>query len=72
MECTVDATGEPTPCRFAFGERWIEVVEVIDRWLDVDHGYYKLRGSDGARYILRHDVESGQWELTLFQRRGVD
>ncbi|MBI4715682.1 MAG: hypothetical protein HY760_07090, partial [Nitrospirae bacterium] len=60
--------GEETPRRFTLGERPIEVEEVLDRWLARDHRYFKVRGDDGAVYILRHDMESLEWELTLFER----
>ena len=45
-----------------------EVAEVLDQWLAPDHRYFKVLGSDGALYILRHDSESGLWDLTLYQR----
>jgi len=40
------------------------------RWLAPDHRYFKLRASDGI-YILRNDVTSGSWELTMFERPGL-
>ena len=45
------------------------MVEVIDRWLAPDHRYFKVVGDDRATYILRHDVATARWELTLFERR---
>jgi hypothetical protein len=60
--------GEETPRRIRFGARTVEVVEIIDRWHGPDHRYFKIKGSDGAIYILRHDVPRGGWELTHFNR----
>jgi hypothetical protein len=68
VECYAGHRGEETPRRFHFGARVVEVIEVLDRWLSPDHRYFKVRGDDGANYILRHDVASDQWELTLFDR----
>lgn len=68
VECYAGYRGEETPRRFCLGERWIEVDEVLDRWLDPEHRYFKLRGADGDIYILRHDAESGVWEMTLYRR----
>ena len=51
------------------GARPVEVVDVIDRWLAPDHRYFRVGGDDGAVYILRHDVGSERWELTMFDRR---
>jgi hypothetical protein len=64
--CYAGYKGEESPQRFFLGERAVEVEEVIDRWLDPEHHYFKLRGDDGGIYILRHDISSGQWEMTLF------
>jgi hypothetical protein len=68
VECYAGHRGEETPRRFCLGKREIDVVEVVDRWLAPDHRYFKVRGDDGSLYILRHDVASQRWELTLFER----
>lgn len=59
--------GDPEPRGFMLGGRRIDISQIIDRWLSSDYGYYKFDGSDGHRYILRHDRLSETWELTLFQ-----
>jgi hypothetical protein len=66
VECYAGYRSEETPRRFYLGERCIEVVEVIDRWLGPSDRHFKLRGDDGGIYILRHDTETHLWELTLF------
>ena len=66
VECYAGHKGEETPRWFFIGERKVEVIEVLDRWLAPDHRYFKVRGDDGFFYILRHDVQSMQWELTLY------
>ena len=48
------------------GDRDIEVIAVVDRWLSPDYRYFKVLGGDGATYILRHD--SSGWEMTMFRR----
>lgn len=68
VECYAGHRGEETPRRFYLGERAVEVSEVLDRWLSPDHRYFKVRGSDGGEYLLRHDADSGEWELTSFRR----
>ncbi len=68
VECYAGYRGEETPRRFFLGERAVDVVEVIDRWLAPDHRYFKVAGDDRATYILRHDVATARWELTLFER----
>lgn len=71
VQCLAGHRGEETPRRFSFGGRWIEVAEVLDAWLAPDHRYFKVRGSDGAAYILRHDVAEARWELTMYDRTGA-
>jgi len=66
VECYAGHRGEETPRRFSLGERTVEVVAVVDRWLAPDHRYFKVQGDDGGRYILRHDPHRWQWELTQF------
>jgi hypothetical protein len=63
--------GEQTPRRFSFSGRTVEVEEVLDAWLGPDHRYFKLLGSHGACYILRHVVAGGRWELTMYDRTGA-
>lgn len=71
VACYAGYRGEETPRRFFLGERRVEVLEVLDRWLSPDHRYFRLKGDDGAAYILRHDPGSGSWELTMVDRRSA-
>jgi hypothetical protein len=64
--CYAGYLAEETPMRFYLGERCIEVIEVLDRWLDPAHRYFKLRGDDNGIYILRHSIDVDCWEMTLF------
>lgn len=66
--CYAGYRGEETPRRFYMGERGVDVVDVIDRWIAPDHRYFKCLASDGDIYILRHDTVRQRWELTLFTR----
>lgn len=64
--CYAGYRGEETPRQLQFGERRVEVTEVIDRWLAPTHRYFKLRGDEGAVCIVRHDPAAHRWELTMF------
>lgn len=63
---TAEARGLSTPRRFHLDRRSIEVVEILDQWFGADHRYCKLKGSDGAFYILRLDENRDEWSLTMF------
>lgn len=70
VECYSGHRGEQTPRVLVLGDRRIDVTAVVDQWLAPDHRYFKLRGSDGDIYIVRHDVMAETWELTMFERGG--
>ena len=70
VECYAGHRGDETPRRFTLGGA-VEVAEVLDAWLAPDHRYFRVRGDDGACYILRNDVRTGRSELTTFDRTGA-
>ena len=71
VECYAGHRGEQTPRRLTFDDRTVEVAKVLDAWLAPDHRYFKVRGDNGACYIVRNDVGSGLWELTMYDRTGA-
>jgi hypothetical protein len=72
VECYAGHRGEQTPRMLIFGDRRVVVAEVLDAWLAPDYRYFKLRGSDGDTYLVRHDERSDTWELTMFRAERVD
>lgn len=68
VECYAGYKADETPLVLQLGERRVAVLEVVDRWLAPDHSYFKVRGDDGAVYIVRHDLENDHWELTVYER----
>ena len=71
VECYDGHRGEESPRALIIDERRVDVVEILDRWLAPDHRYFKVKGSDGDTYIIRHDAADDAWELTMFQRTGT-
>ena len=72
VECYSGYRGEETPRRFWLQKKRIEIKEVIDRWLDPDHRYFKVIGDDDSTYILRHDSETYEWSLTFYGSRKAE
>lgn len=68
VECYAGHRGEETPRALTIGNRRVEAVEILDRWLAPDHRYFKVKGDDGDVYIVRQDTTSGAWELAMFER----
>jgi hypothetical protein len=66
VECYAGHRADTEPRRLHIGEREVAVTEIIDRWLDPRHRYFKLRGDDGGVYLLRQDTIEDRWEMTLY------
>jgi len=66
VECYAGHRADTEPRCLHIGKRQVFVTEIIDRWLDLTHRYFKLRGDDGGIYSVRHDTARDLWELTLF------
>ena len=67
VECYAGHRGDETPRRIFFDDRTVEVTEVVDRWFGPDHTYFKVQGSDQATYIIRQEIPTHGWELTMYQ-----
>jgi hypothetical protein len=63
VECRSECRADERPVRFTWGERWLRVVEVCDRWYDPDADYFKVRADDGCLYLLRRDRALDRWSL---------
>lgn len=66
VECYAGHRADSEPRRLHIGQREVAVTEIIDRWLDPRHRYFKLRGEDGGIYLLRQDTNEDRWEMTLY------
>ena len=66
VECYAGHCAEESPRCFFLGQREFRVSEIIDRWLDPDCSYFKVRADDGGIYILRYDHAADTWQMTLF------
>jgi hypothetical protein len=69
VECYAGYRGEQEPRAFTLGERRFAVIEILDRWLEPAHRYFKVKVADDRRFILRHDGGSDEWELAALVRQ---
>ncbi len=72
VECYAGYRGEQEPRAFWLGERRLEALEILDRWLAPDHRYFKVKAEDGNAYILRYDETRDEWDLGAFTRARTD
>jgi len=70
VECHAGYRGAEEPRAFTLGARRLEVLEIVDRWMAPDHRYFKVATEDGRLMVLRHDTESGDWELAALVGQG--
>lgn len=70
VECYAGHKADENPRRFLCESSWIEVKEILDRWLQADKNprqpkadYFKVLGSDGKEYLLKRDREYDEWFL---------
>lgn len=70
VECYAGYRGEETPRHVQIGGCRMAIIEIIDRWLAPRHRYFKFRTADRSLWIIRHDTQTGQWEVTFFRNEG--
>ena len=68
VETYMDQDGVEKLRRIRFDSRQIEIADNIDQWHGADYRYFKVRGSDGNLYMLRHNETRADWELTMYER----
>ena len=71
VKCYSGYRVDEKPKCIRFANLMVHVDQIVDQWLDPDYRYFKCTGDDGATYIIRHDMDSLEWELTYYQRKGI-
>jgi hypothetical protein len=58
---------EETPRSFTVGGKRIEVIEILDRWIEeglddrARKRFFKVKGSDGMTYKIYRDERTREW-----------
>jgi len=68
VQCYAGHRADERPVKFTVWSREVQVVEILDQWIAPAHRYFKLKGDDGAVYILRHDEARGEWRLSFYSK----
>ena len=58
---------DETPRSIRFDSLVVNVKEIQDRWISIDHRYLKVIGDDDATCIIRQDMNARDWELTYYK-----
>lgn len=67
VECYAGYKGDERPQRLQFGEQWLDIEEMEDRWYSPGATYFRVRVKGGDRYVLRHDDAQDVWSLAGFR-----
>ena len=65
IDCYAGSQGDETPRRFTRGDQRVEILAVVAQWRTLDHRYFRVRPAADEICMLRQDVTSGGWELTV-------
>jgi hypothetical protein len=70
VESYAGSKADEAPRQFCLDGVWTEVVDIIDRWHQVESlpewpraDYFKVVDLQGKMSLLKHDLEDGQWYL---------
>jgi len=72
VSCYSGYKNNERPVSFIFRGRVVNITEVIDRWYEGNADaampaldYFKVRGNDGAVYIIRYNNLFDKWALLV-------
>lgn len=51
------------PISFSIGNLNIEIINIIDRWIDPECDYFRVRGEDGKAYTMIHNRDRDAWHM---------
>lgn len=63
VSCYSGHRGQERPVSFTRDGSTHRVETILDQWHGPDHRYFKIRTQAGAVFLLRHDIETDEWEL---------
>ena len=70
VRCHAGSKADESPRRLRVNERWLDVLEVTDRWYEKGTDpewppadYFKVLAGDIHSYLIKHDLECDEWFL---------
>jgi hypothetical protein len=55
--------GAEQPVRVALEGRWWQVTGILKRWREPEHEYVRVRLDNGSQHLLRHTLDTDDWEI---------
>jgi hypothetical protein len=67
VECYAGYKGGERPVKLQIGNEIVEVAEVEDRWYSPGATYFRVRLTNGERYVVRREDAQDVWTLEAFR-----
>jgi len=67
VECYSGCKADERPLRIRFASQTLEIAEVEDRWYSPGASFFRVRTTNGERYVLRREDAQDVWTLTAFR-----
>jgi hypothetical protein len=67
VECYAGFKADERPLRLHLGDHTLEVAAVEDRWYSPGETFFRVRTTDGDRYVLRHTEAQDVWALAAYR-----
>ncbi len=64
--CRSSYRADQEPTAVSLGGERLDVLEHLDAWQGPDHRYFKIRVAGDVILIVRNDLDTGDWELTMY------
>ena len=64
VRCYAGYQADEKPTSFLLEGNRFDVVEILERWYDLDSSCFKVLTESGTVYLLRHDLNTDHWELS--------
>ncbi len=72
VECYSGYKADELPLCFYWHDKKYEIVQIIDRWYQVEHSsyypaanYFKVIVAGNDQFIIKHDVAKDEWYLVI-------
>jgi hypothetical protein len=67
VECYAGYKGDERPIKLQIGDEMVEVADIEDRWYSPGATYFRVRLTNGDRYVVRREDAQGGWTLEAFR-----
>lgn len=67
VECYAGYKADERPVRLQLGEQMVDIADVEDRWYSPGATFFRVKLTNGERYVLRREDAQEAWTLQAFR-----